>query len=341
MSLQLRHHFSKLGKQGNLPASLIDAEILIELRRIGAVAQLSASRHRPSAKLFEASTDTFTSLKATLPSRFEKDLWVETGIITEELSSSGTVLSRKKQPYTLASCRGVVFALEEALGVKASCPWTESTSHDEKARRLPLVLGPSAALAVLVHLMEFSSPPHRKLAGNGTKLQLSESNQSPYPPQTPLGLTLRKKYNGMADLKRTVASLQRFKPLLVRHDIWSRPLSALFQDGLRHWAISCDVQIPWPSQAVILDALTPLECGSGIVEWEGTYSLRRGDGHTVGVAAPLRARFAAQTLLGRVCGSIGQMMPGYVDDPIAGKQYGLATPLASDVLLREILSDLQ
>ena len=342
MSLQLHHHLSKVEQQGDLPATLTDAEIRIEFGRSGAMAQLCASKKRPPARLFEAVTETFASLKLALPPGFEKDLWVESGIIAEELFLSETVVGRTKRPYTLAACRGMVLALEKSLGVSTSSPWKRTVSHDQGARALPLVLGPSAALAVLAHWIEFSTSPHRELPANGkTKLRFAESYQSPYPPHTALGLGLGKKYSGSADLKKKAASFEAVKPLLVRQDLWSRPLSALFHDGLRHWTMSCDDQVSWPPHAVILDALAPLECGSQVIDWEAVYSLRGEDGHMAGVGKPVRVRFEPRTLIGRVRGSIGQMMPGYVDDPIAGKQYGLATPLACDVLLSEILSEPQ
>lgn len=341
MSLHLRYRFSKAQHQGSSGVSFTDAEILIEAGRKGTTAQLTSPTRREPVDLVKASESTFTSVMAGLPSGFEKDLTVETGIITEELSFAGKAVTRKKRAYTLASCHGVVIILKESLGAKASSPWTKRVPQDETIKTLPLVLGPSAALAVTVHMLEFSGA-QRDLQGNGKAiLDISELDHSPYPPQSFVGLRLHGKYSRLADWKKSAPSLVTVKPLLVRYELWSRPFAALFHDGLRHWAISCDTQVPWPSPVLILDTLTPLDCCPGKVEWEATYSVRGEDGVMAGGCGPLHVQFEARQLLGSIYGATGELMPACVDDPIAGKQFGLATPLVSDVLAHQILSNCQ
>ncbi len=338
MSLHLRYRFSKAQHQGGNSLSLTDAEILIDAGKEVATAHLSAPTRPVPKRLIEASNTTLASVRDRLPSGLNKQVAVETGMITEEWLSAGKMISRRKRAYTLASCRGVIIALQNSLGATAQSPWRKAADEGDGIRMLPVVLGPSAALAVLIHLLEFSGPLRDLPAGRQTKLHISELDSSPYPPEAFFDSSSEMRRGW--EPRKDASCLPWPKPLLLRYELWSRPFAALFQDGLHHWSISSDTQVRWPSAALVLDTLVPLDCCPGAIDWEATYSVRKQSEVVAGICTLMRLRFEPRELLSRVYGAIGEMRAACVDDPIAGKQFGLAAPLASDLLAENILFNL-
>lgn len=259
----------------------------------GAVVRTTSYRLEGDAEnaraFFEADT---SGLAETATSTFRglgrSDVIVEMGRVDAE-------------PYVLVLRRGAVLALAREI---TPLPLDEHAwSEHAWSLDAPLMLGPSAALAVAE---EWSLSTTSILS---TVLSLGNADRSPYPPhRSPLGA---------APLHAIATDPFR----------WSRPFAALDADRNAVLTLSSSRRVDASRNFTLIESLVPLVANGNAMEWLASIS----GGTAMRIRAPL------PLLIGSITGATGEPAPALVDDPVAGERYGYAPPLATALTLRDVL----
>jgi hypothetical protein len=203
------------------------------------------------------------------------------------------------QSYTLAMHHGCVLGLGPSL----------MTTLIER-RPMPalssaaVVLGPSAMLAIGEECMRLGAP---RRAPN---ILVSISDQSPYPPhRSPLGAT-------------------NLAALLARPACWCRPFAALEGDCSQPLIVMSAHRAESDCATVTVDSLTPLLDSDDTVQWRATLST----GQSCRIHASLRE------LDNAIVGSVGELAPAVIDDPVSGERFGLAQPIVTSMRLGDVMA---
>lgn len=193
------------------------------------------------------------------------------------------------------------------------------TASAAPAHDAPLILGPSATLQLLDHVLSSGGASVDRLH---PMLEISEVAQCPYPPRA---------------LPPWLLGASRHAP--------AHPLPRLPDDqGAPSGALSCcDVlrvectRPASPSAGVVVESLAPLtwRCDEGL--WEARLALVEEDGAYALVPGRQLLRIDPHALLGRLVGGVHAARPALLRDPVQADRYGIAPALATTLLLGECL----
>ena len=167
----------------------------------------------------------------------------------------------------------------------------------------PVILGPSAALALAEEWSLSPTPIESPV------LTLGRTDISAYPPhRSPLG-------------NRPLHALAT-DPFR-----WSRPFAALDADRNAVLTLTSSRIVEPPREVAFIESLVPLVAGGDAMEWLASISGR----------IVTRIRASVTLLIRSVSGAAGEPAPALIDDPVAGEHYGYAPPLATSLVLRDLV----
>lgn len=249
---------------------------------------------------------------AILPLELHGELVVEAGVVEQSLSRAGRPATARRWRYLMASCRGVLIALGELDELRWRSQWRRLLDFHHVESGLPVMLGPSAALAAALHVLEVGES-EEVIAALPAALSIETDKRSPYPPHM---------------VPPELRELP-FDPVLLHLQACSRPFAALSNDGFPTAALRCAAACAAPSRALVLESMLPLRGGSGPIEWEVQCSVVDGDGAALSRRAR-RVILDAAAALGSAQAA-GATQPAMAEDAVWGETYGWAPPLMTDL----------
>ncbi len=300
---------------------------------------------RRPAGLERAVAASFAAAAAALPEAARDHLEVEIGHVRSVLLQDGSERPLLDQDYRLASCRGVVLEVCEGEGFRS--PWMGSLDPAELDPALPLVLGPSAVLALLSYALELTgSHVEARSPAPMPGLTVIDTAASPYPPQHHPFAS-----DGAASPDRPLLEDGRWRDreehagegidplfvLLTRPDRALRPLAAATHFNRRNLAVRCARAAHLPPAAVLVDSWR-VRVGprSGAVPFHAELSRLGPGGERLAVTTTVGLSLDPWEVLARVEGACGPEAPAVDADPIEGDSYGSAPPLVTGLLLADL-----
>jgi hypothetical protein len=322
---------------------VVQTDLKIEARVSDRIisAQLISSDTEAVADIEVAASRTYERMIESLPAVARRDLLVEAGCVEQAITHEAKQVHLQRSNYLLTTCHGVVLALADEHAVVADSPWSASVDADEISEHLRVILGPSAALALIHHCLEIRAERGAAFQSLNPSISILEAKGSPYPPHvSPLNawgnLRSRQQAGDIEDINNLVFDKPLHHTLLFHPERWGRPFAALVIDDITSLAINFNCSVPAPRFGLVLDTLTPLAARPGEIDWEAEFSLLGFDAGAAAGSAPLRLRFDPENVIARVCGAIGNPVPALASDPIAGERYGLAPMLATDLQAKNL-----
>lgn len=288
----------------------------------------------------------FAAMSDALPEAARHRLEVEIGHVRAVLRQGGVERPLFDQDYRLASCQGVI--LEVAEGGSFRSPWTGSLDPAELDPGLPLVLGPSAVLALVSYALEVTGS-HVEVRSPAPMpgLMVIDTAASPYPPQhhpfTSDGAAAPERPLIEEGIwhdreEHTGEGVDPLFVLLTRPDRALRPLAAATHFNRRNLAVRCARAAAPPPAAVLVDSWR-VRVGprSGAVPFHAELSRLGLDGERLAVSSAVGLRLDPWEVLARVAGACGTPAPAIDADPIEGDSYGSAPPLVTELLLADLV----
>jgi len=277
----------------------------------------------------EAALRATEELSTLLPTALIEHLTVEAGLVRTTFRCDDGDQRSIRVGYCTAIWRGAVLGI---WGLRRRRPlrlrWSGVAEAMEIRPRLPVVLGPSAALSVVAFGLEALGLP------GGPEvtpvLTVVDGAASPYPPQDlhwdPVASDQRLIAGGLW-LNRGSES-EGADPiffLLTRPERALRPHGVSIHFERRNLAIDATKRAPLPRTALIVDAMRPLVGPRrGSVPFDAELSLRGTDGRLRAVSEPVCLHCDPWELLARVRAGYGRPQPAVDRDPIEGNSYGSA-----------------
>lgn len=253
-------------------------------------------------------------------------LLIETGTVTVEAGLDATLLERRRRPYYLVRDGDHVLHLRDGSRPPAALPWSWAAPVDAVRPEDPVVLGPTALLALVAARQE-ADPTER----GDTE---PAAAPSPYPPHDaalpPLPGHLAAALAG--------TDLAGVAELLADPALWHVP-QATFTTALRPRPRTGRLRRgPAPRRALVLDSLVRRgRHADGRLEWSGGFSLRDGSGGTGRGTVPLLVRGDPAELLRRTVHACGAERPALARDPIGRATYTLAPPVTTSLRADEVI----
>src|SRR4029077_9104727 len=287
-------------------------------------------------------------LEATLtrlPAPLRGGLAVEAGEGRSLLCSEAGEEPLVSRGYRMASCRGVVLGIGEA-GIPFEPCWTGIVEAGELDTELPIVLAPSAVLALVSYALEVAGSHPATGSGTGMRITVVDTAASLYPPQhhpfegdgtpspdRPLiteGLRFDREERAGEDVDPLFF-------LLTRPDRALLPLAAATHFNRRNPVVRCDRPVPSPSPAILAGSWR-VRVGprSGPVPFHAELSRTGPDGERLAVTQPVALLLDPWQVLARIRGASGPAAPAVDEDPIEGDSYGEAPTLATDLTLADL-----
>jgi len=311
-------------------------------------ARFTAPRRRPR-HLEAQSGASCAATAARLPAALRPSLAVESGRVAARLYGP------QRQPevlfarsYQMATCRGVVLGVRGRISGDAfTPPWSGTLGEQEAPPGLPLVLAPSAVLALVSYAVE-ATGGQLALASAGARppLDVVDSAASPYPPHhhpfegdgTPSAE--RPLLAGGRWCDRADAAGTRVDPLfylLTRPERALRPLAAAIRFNRRNLRVACKRVVARPPRAVVIDSWR-VRVGPriGVVPFDAWVAVSRPDGARLALAAPCALALDPWQVLAQVRGASDASAPAIDEDPIEGDGYGRAPELLTDLTLADL-----
>jgi hypothetical protein len=249
--------------------------------------------------------------------------------------------------YRMASCRGVGLGVRVAESGPFDVPWTGTVAAGEIDPSLPVLLGPSAVLALVSFALEVTGS-HVELRSRteAPGLSVTDTAGSPYPPQhhpfaedgapSPDRLLID---DGIWRNREEHAGddVDPLFFLLTRPERALRPLAAATRFSRRNLSVRCGRTAPAPSPAILVDSWR-VRVGprGGAVPFHAELSVAGPDGERLAVTAPVPLVLDPWEVLARVRGACGPVAPGVDEDPIEGDGYGEAPTLATGLTLADL-----
>jgi hypothetical protein len=329
------------------PPSSASLEMMVEASpRRGLEVRFDGSCRRP-AGLERAVAASLAATSAALPEAARGRLEVELGHVRALLRHGGVERRLLDQDYRLASCRGVI--LEPGEGDAFRSPWTGSLEPEELDPALPLVLGPSAVLALVSYALEVTgSHVEARSPAPLPGLTVVDTATSPYPPQHHPFAS-----DGATSPDRPLIEEGRWRDreehagegidplfvLLTRPDRALRPLAAATHFNRRNLAVRCARAAPMPPATILVEAWR-VRVGprGGAVPFHAELSRLGPDGERLVVSSVVGLRLDPWEVLARVEGTCGAPAPAIDADPIEGDSYGSAPPLVTGLLLADLVA---
>lgn len=333
------------------PPISTSVELTVETGAEGGVAvHFATPRERPE----ELERNAQRSLDATLeglPEPLRPRAMVELGEVRACLQRDGAEHPLFASAYRLARCRGVVLAVEGTHGPRAfESPWSGTMDAVALDAGLPVVLAPSAVLALVSYCLEVTGG-HVDERGDAdvAELTITDTSRSPYPPQHhPFTST------GEAAHDRVLVDAGRWSDraehagddvdplfyLLTRPERALRPLAAATHFNRRNLAVDCGRKVATPCPAVVVDSWR-VRVGPrhGRVPFHAELSYLGAGRERLAVVPTVAVELDPWNVLLRVRGATGPVAPAVDEDPIEGDGYGTAPVLATDLALADLLRD--
>jgi hypothetical protein len=333
----------------------------------GLAVSFAARRSRPLALERQAAARAAETASG-LPGELRRRLLVEVGEVRSALETPETRETPEEaggedrllfaRRYEVASCRGTVLGIRDSpAGAGGSfpsgpfrSPWAGTMAAGELAAELPLVLGPSAVLALVSYALEVAGDDAaRQGPAEPPRLTVIDTASSPYPPQHhPF------EGDGTPSADRPLLEDGRWRDrelhagegvdplffLLTRPDRALRPLAAATHFNRRNLEVRWGGEAPAPAPAVLVDSWR-VRVGprAGIVPFHAELALVEADGTRWAVDAPVALALDPWEVLARVLGGCGPPAPAVDEDPIEGASYGNAPALATSLTLAELLAE--
>jgi len=278
---------------------------------------------------------------------------VEAGEVRSSLRHEGAPAPLFACGYRMASCRGVVLGIHDTGdgdGLPFAPPWTGVLAAEEVDPALPVILAPSAVLALVSYALEVTGG-HVAAEGGAELpgLAVRDTAASSYPPQhhpfagdgspspdRPL----------IADgrwLNREEDAGDHVDPLfylLTRPDRALRPLAAATHFNRRNLTVRCSRTAPVPAAAAVVDSWR-VRVGprSGAVPFHAELSRTGPGGERLAVTPAVALHFDPWEVLARVLGAAGPAAPAVDEDPIEGDGYGEAPTLVTGATLADLTAE--
>lgn len=321
--LRLHRHMKSIRRSGDAAPTHVDIYMEISFYDSRIYAKLSESSPSAVPDVDHAAESLLASGRSTIPPDRLNDAVVESGWVVDRIFHDLHAVGTQERRFLYAVCGGALFELTDGLLSRdsgASPPEVIEISPVDG--HLPVALSPSAVLALIEYGAENEEGEDELML----PLSISRKRWSPYPPHSiPESLQL----DGLPG-----------ESLSMWPDLWSQPFGAL-PLRLGSVLVSCDTATAAPSQALLLDAIIPLENGTGKVECEAECSfLRRGRREAIG-AAPVTLLLDAGKLLSSVTSAITDARPGRSFNPITGDRFGMAPMLLTDISSGELMKGLR
>jgi len=321
-------------------------EVTVETGRLDV--RFAAARQRP-VDLERAAAAGLEETAAHLPEVLRGRLAVEAGEVSSSLRSNGEQVPLFSRSYRMASCRGVVLGIQEVdLGARSFVsPWAGTLAAEWVDSSLPVVLSPSAVLALVSYALEVTGS-HVATRSNAylPGLTVLDTAFSPYPPQHhPF------EGDGAASPDRLLIEDGRWcnrdehagddvDPLfflLTRPNRALRPLAAATHFNRRNLAVQCSRSASPPIPAILVDSWR-VRVGprSGAVPFHAELSRIEQNGERLAITAAVALNFDPWEVLARVRGASGPAAPAIDEDPIEGDSYGCAPTLVTDLTFGDL-----
>lgn len=321
-------------------------EVTVETARLDV--QFATPRRHPKDLELAAATG-LAATSARLPDALRGRLMVETGVVISSLRRNGERLPLFSRSYQMASCRGVVLDIREAGGAAGafSSPWTGILAADQVDPSLPIILAPSAVLALVSYALEVTgghvaARSHATIPG----ITVLDTATSPYPPQHhPF------EGDGTASPDRplieegcwsnrqehTGDDVDPLFLLLTRPDRALRPLAASTHFNRRNLMVLCSRTVPGPATALLVDSWR-VRVGprSGVVPFHAELSRIGPHGERLAVTATVALNLDPWEVLARIQGASGPAAPAIDEDPIEGDSYGCAPTLVTGITFADL-----
>ena len=330
------------------PPSSASVELTVETKDgRGLDVRFSAPRERP-AGLERSAAVSLEETSARLPEVLRGRLVVEAGEVRSLLRRNGGGVPLFSRAYRMASCRGVILGIDEAGAAGPfDSPWTGTLAAEEVDSALPVVLGPSAVLALVSYALEVTgSHVEARRGAEVPGITVIDTAASPYPPQHhPF------EGDGTASPDRPLIAAGRWRDreehagddvdplffLLTRPDRALRPLAAATHFNRRNLAVRCSRTVPAPAPAVVVDSWR-VRVGprSGAVPFHAELSRTGPGGERLAVSSTVALQFDPWEVLARVQGACGPATPAVDEDPIEGDGYGDAPTLVTGLTLANL-----
>jgi hypothetical protein len=345
--LRTRREISRARASAGAPPSSVSLETVVAVSGGRLDISFNSPRDRPAGFEREAAACLEATL-AGLPVPLRSGLAVEAGEVRSLLSRDAGEVPLFSRGYGMASCRGVVLGIDGARAPFES-PWTGILEAGGLDPALPVLLAPSAALALVAYALEvtgsdLATESQTEMRG----LTVLDTAASPYPPQHhPFD------EHGAVSPDRPLFTEGRWCDreehagddvdplffLLTRPDRALRPLAAATRFNRRNLSVRCRRTVPPPSPAVLVDSWR-VRVGprSGPVPFHAELSRTGPDGERLAVTQPVGLLLDPWQVLARVRGASGPVAPGVDEDPIEGDSYGSAPTLATDLTLADLLA---
>lgn len=331
------------------PLASTSVELAVETGS-GLDVRFAASRRQPD-DLKRIAAASLEETAARLPDPLRGRLVVEAGEVRSLLRRDGEEVSLFSRGYRMASCRGVVLGMRENGGaaVPFDSPWTGVGTAEQADAALPVVLAPSAVLALISYALEVTgSHVDAQSRAEVPGITVLDTAASPYPPQHhPF------EGDGTGSPDRTLIEEGRWRNreehagddvdllffLLTRPERALRPLAAATHFNRRNLAVRCSRTAPLPVPAVLVDSWR-VRVGprSGAVPFHAELSCLEPRGERLAVTTTAALKLDPWELLARIRGAGGPAEPAIDEDPIEGDSYGFAPTLVTDLTFGDILA---
>ena len=309
--------------------------------------RFASSRQRP-ADLERTAAAALRETAERLPEALRGGLAVEAGEVLSRLRRAGGEARLFSREYRMASCRGVVLGIREAGGSgDFGSPWTGILPVSELDSSLPVLLAPSAVLALVSYALEVTGS--HLATGSDAEIQgitVLDTASSPYPPQhhpfqgdgTPSPDRPLIEEGRWANRQEHAGDhVDPLFYLLTRPDRALRPLAAATHFNRRNLSVRCGRTVPAPSPAVLVDSWR-VRVGprSGRVLFHAELSRTGPDGERLAVPQAVALSVDPWWLLERIEGASAPPSPAVDEDPIEGNGYGYAPTLVTGLTLADL-----
>ncbi|MEU7104120.1 hypothetical protein ACFQ2B_07145 [Streptomyces stramineus] len=240
-------------------------------------------------------------------------LLVEAGRTGTEIVCDGRTVLSHSRAYLLVRDGDHVLHLADGPAPEDALPWVRAAGPDEIRADTPVLLGPSALLAL--------AAAAREERGGTAPDRTEPPAPSPYPPHDlPLPPA------GPGGIGRTRADLDRARELLGDPLLWLAPHGTFGERAAGDLPDAGAGRLPGtapPPRALIIDSLAPrARSAAGTLDWSAAYRVSDSSGTGRGTG-PLRLRGAPGELLAAAGARCGPRRPGLGRDPIGRARYRL------------------
>jgi hypothetical protein len=330
------------------PLASTSVEVAVETGN-GLDVHFGASRRQP-ADLEQTALANLETTAACLPEPLRSRLTVEAGEVRSLLRRNGEEVSLFERGYCMASCRGAILEVRENGGPLEPfhSPWTGVRTAEQIDSTLPVVLAPSAVLALVSYALEVTgSHVATQSQAEAPGMTILDTAASPYPPQHhPF------EGDGTGSPDRTLIDEGSWRDreehagddvdllffLLTRPERALRPLAAATHFNRRNLSVRCSRTAPLPVPAILIDSWR-VRVGprSGVVPFHAEVSSLEPGGERLAVITNVALQCDPWEVIAGIRGACGPAAPAVDEDPIEGDGYGDAPTLLTNLTFGDLM----